>query len=161
MDLFGGKDWNVIAVTFERVDLYRVNGNRGQGKAAVTIRDNVRRHNRTLYWAVYNQKGQLLESGPGAGQTLIPSKIMQRLTDEVSKNENLLAVLDGLLKGGEKGAKVLMWDGYPAEDSKPTVVRKTWKLVVPGEAGAEFEADVRLVQDGAKSVSANMPGQGS
>lgn len=41
-----------------------------------------------------------------------------------------------------------MWDGYPAEVSKPTVVRKTWKLVVPGEAGAEFEADVRLVQDG-------------
>ena len=31
MGWFGSKDWNVVAIIFERPDLYRVNGNRGRG----------------------------------------------------------------------------------------------------------------------------------
>ena len=45
-----GKDWNVIAVTF-RPHLYRVNGNRTKGQDANKIRENVKRHARTIYWA--------------------------------------------------------------------------------------------------------------
>ena len=37
--LFGGKNWNVVGIIFERPDLYRVNGNRGKGGSAKTMRD--------------------------------------------------------------------------------------------------------------------------
>ena len=67
LGLFGGKDWNVVGIIFERPDLYRVNANRGKGGQATTIRDAVKGHDRTIVWAVFDQKGGLLECQPGPG----------------------------------------------------------------------------------------------
>ncbi len=63
MAWFGGKDWNIIAVIFERPDLYRVNGQRGRGGDATTVRDAVKKHPRTIFWGVFDQKGAYLEGG--------------------------------------------------------------------------------------------------
>ncbi|HVX63266.1 MAG TPA: hypothetical protein VHC19_21775, partial [Pirellulales bacterium] len=63
MSFLLGKDWNVLAFTFERADLYRINGNRTKGRDASKIAENAKRHARTIYWAIFNQKGKLLDSG--------------------------------------------------------------------------------------------------
>lgn len=115
MGLFG-KDWNIVAVIFERPDLYRINGNRGKGGEATTIRDNVKKHPRTIFWGVFDQKGAYLEGGPAAGATSIPPTALQRLVREVAKLPTVLEVLSVLEKGTEKStSKALVWNGYPAK----------------------------------------------
>lgn len=115
MGLFG-KDWNIIAIIFEKADLYRVNGNRGKGGDATKIRDNVKGHPRTIFWAVFDQKGAFLEGQPGPGQTSIPTKCLAQLIREVHTNQSVRAVLASLEKGeADKLSKPLVWTGYPTE----------------------------------------------
>jgi hypothetical protein len=116
MALFGSKDWNVIAVIFERHDMYRVNGNRGKGSDATTIRDNVKKHPRTIFWGVFDQKGGFLEGQPGAGATSIPATVLQKLMHDVAANPTVREVLAALEKGKEKSvSKILVWNGYPVK----------------------------------------------
>ncbi|MFN0051810.1 MAG: hypothetical protein ACKV0T_06445 [Planctomycetales bacterium] len=116
MGLFGSKDWNVVAIIFERPDMYRVNGNRGKGGEATTIRDNVQKHPRTIFWAVFDQKGAFLEGAPAAGSHAIAATTLQRLIREVAANPTVREVLSVLEKGKEKSAsKALVWNGYPAK----------------------------------------------
>lgn len=116
----GGKDWNIIGIIFEKPDLYRVNGNRGKGGDATSIRDNVKKHPRTLYWAVFDQKGSLLESGEGAGVTAVPAVLVQKLGREIHTNGTVRQVLAVLEQGKtDKAAKALEWGGYPAKGPLP------------------------------------------
>lgn len=116
MGWFGSKDWNVVAVIFERPDLYRVNGNRGKGGEATTIRDAAKKHPRTIFWAVFDQKGGFLEGAPAQGAQSIPSTALQRLIREVAANPSVREVLAILEAGKEdKISKPLVWAGYPAK----------------------------------------------
>ena len=116
MGWFGGKDWNVIAIIFERPDLYRVNGNRGRGGEAATIRDAVKKHPRTIFWGVFDQKGAYLEGGPAEGSKSISATALQRLVREVAANPSVREVLAALESGKEdKVSKPLVWTGYPAK----------------------------------------------
>lgn len=116
MGLFGGKDWNVVAVIFERPDMYRVNGNRGKGGEATTVRDNVKKHARTLFWGVFDQKGAFLEGAPGTGVSAVANTTLQQLVREFASNPTVLEVLAVLEKGKEKSvSKTLVWNGYPAK----------------------------------------------
>lgn len=145
-----GKDWNIVTVTFERADLFRINGNRGRGGDAVKMRDNARRHARTLYWAVYDQKGRLLQGEAGPGRSLVPSSVMERLLEEVKSNESLRQVL-ALLKGGknDKAARQLVWSDDGA-DAAPAASRPgpqgTYTLLIRGTDGEELESSLRLSQ---------------
>jgi hypothetical protein len=94
MGLFGSKDWNIVAIIFERPDLYRVNGNRGRGREATTMRDAAKKHPRTIFCAVFDQKGAFLEGEAGSGATAIP-------TLEAGKED--------------KVSKSLAWSGYPVK----------------------------------------------
>ena len=120
MGWFGSKDWNIIAVIFERSDLYRVNGNRGRGGDATTIRDAVKKHPRTIFWGVFDQKGAYLEGAPAEGQRSISTTALNRLVREVAANPSVREVLAQLESGKEdKVSKPLVWNGYPAKgDSK-------------------------------------------
>src|SRR5487761_1757861 len=144
-----GRDWSVIAITFERANLYRVNGNRKKGSGAVTIRDNAKRHARTIHWAVFNQAGKLLESEAGPGTSLVSSTIAERLADEMESNENVQEVLEALREGEtDKAARMLVWDGYPeperrAEEGTPAPAAaaapsRVYTLLVADEGGAEL-----------------------
>jgi hypothetical protein len=114
LGLFGGKDWNVVAIIFERPDLFRVNGNRGKGGEAVKIRDAVKGHERTIFWGVFDQKGAFLEGATGQGATNVPSPVVQKLTREMATLSTVREVLAILEKGKEaKVAKPLAWGGYP------------------------------------------------
>jgi hypothetical protein len=116
MGWFGSKDWNVIAIIFERPDLYRVNGNRGRGGEATTIRDAVKQHPRTIFWGVFDQKGAYLEGGPAAGANSISSTNLQKLIREAGANPSVREVLAALEAGKEdKVSKPLVWNGYPAK----------------------------------------------
>jgi len=116
MAWFGGKDWNIIAVIFERSDLYRVNGNRGRGGDATTIRDAVKKHPRTIFWGVFDQKGAYLEGGPAAGANSIAATRLQQLVREVAANPSVREILKTLEGGKEdKVSKPLVWNGYPAK----------------------------------------------
>jgi hypothetical protein len=116
MGLFGSKDWNIVGIIFERPDLYRVNGNRGKGGNATTIRDNVKKHPRTIFWAVFDQKGAYLEGEPAAGANAIAATTLQRLIREVAMNPTVREVLKFLEQGKEdKISKPLVWQGYPAK----------------------------------------------
>lgn len=115
--LFGSKDWNVIAVIFERRDLYRVNGNRSKGNAAVKARDGAKEHARTLFWAVFDQKGAFLEGDFGPGQKMVAQPILQRLKRELPSNPTVRSILRVLEKKElEMAAKPLVWNGYPKDD---------------------------------------------
>ena len=61
MGLFSRKDWNVIAVIFERADLYTVAGQRAKGGDADKARDGVKLHKRAVFWAVFDQKRAFVE----------------------------------------------------------------------------------------------------
>jgi hypothetical protein len=57
MGLFSGtKDWNVVAILHEKKGHFQVNGNRAKGPNAEKVREVAKRHSRTVFWAVFNQK---------------------------------------------------------------------------------------------------------
>lgn len=146
MALFG-KDWNVLTLTFERADLLRVNGNRTKGLDASKIRDNAKRHARTVYWAVFNQKGKVQESEAGPGAELIPKSSVEKLLKEWLKHPTVLEVLDLLQKGEMKAARVYPpGDFLPPASQAPAAVERTYKLVVASGEGDEFESTLKLTQ---------------
>ena len=115
MGLFGKRiDWNVIAIMFETKLQYLVNGNRSKGSAAKAVRDGAKRHKRTLFWAVFDQKGAFVEGNQGAGYQLIPSTTLGKLQRELSTIKTIRDIL-GILEEGkiDKAAKALVWTGYP------------------------------------------------
>lgn len=118
MGLFGGKDWNIIAVIFERKDLYRVNGNRVKGGKATESRDGAKNHARTIFWAVFDQKRAFLEGEPGKGAEMISPQTVQKLKRELPT----LGTVQEILKILESGkvpmvAKGLAWTGYPKAET--------------------------------------------
>lgn len=123
MGFFGSKDWNVLAIIFERKDLYRVNGQRAKGGNATKVRDGAKHHARTIYWAVFDQKRKFLEGEAGPGANMVDPQIVARLQKEFITNMTVQMVL-GLLERGEMtmAAKPLGWTGYPkveyAEDDE-------------------------------------------
>jgi len=120
--MFGlfGKDWNVVAVMFERSDLYRVNGQRAKGNAATKARDGARLHERTIMWAVFDQKGVLLESGEGPASMQIGAKVVQQLQRELRTNRTILDIMKALeTKESANLSKPLVWTGYPRKAPPP------------------------------------------
>jgi hypothetical protein len=114
MGLFSRKDWNVIAVIFERADLYTVIGNRAKGGDADKARDGAKGHARTVFWAVFDQKRAFLEGAPGTGGRNVPPDVLKRLERELPMNRTVQDVLKTLESGTEaKVAKSLAWSGYP------------------------------------------------
>ena len=121
MGLFGGKDWNVIAVIFETRELYRVNGNRAKGSEAVKAREGAKAHPRTIYYAVFDQKRAFLEGDVGKGQNQIPLEVLERLKRELATNMTVQTILRMLEKGETNmAAKPLAWAGYPKPDVHPS-----------------------------------------
>ena len=114
MGFFNRKDWCVIAIMFERRDLYRVNGNRAKGAEADKVRDGAKVHERTLVWAVFDQKGAVLETEIGRAREQISRDTLQRLQRELPRLKTVREILSLLDTGKtDKAAKGLVWDGYP------------------------------------------------
>ncbi len=114
--MFGlfGKDWNVIAIMIERYDLYKVNGQRATGSAATKARDGAKSHARTLYYAVFDQKGSLQECGEGPAVNQVPANVTKQLEREIRTNRTVLEILKSLeTKEAASVAKKLEWLGYP------------------------------------------------
>lgn len=110
MGLFSRKDWNVIAVLFERKGLFQINGNRGKGGEAVKIRDGVKKHSRVVFWAVFDQKGAFLEGEPGHGRDLVPPETLNKLSRELPRLKQVQTVLSKLAKGEtDKLAVAMEW----------------------------------------------------
>ncbi|MEI8020251.1 MAG: hypothetical protein WCH39_18770 [Schlesneria sp.] len=120
MGLFGGKDWNVIAIIYERREMYRVNGQRGKGGNAVKCRDGAKNHERTIYWAVFNQKRAFVEGGGGSGEKMVTNEIIAQLKKEFSINPTVTSIL-GMLERGEQpmASKPLAFSGYPKPEHGP------------------------------------------
>lgn len=102
MGLFNRKDWNVVAVIFERHGLCQVSGQRVKGGAADKARDGAKRHPRTVFWAVFDQKGSILESGPGPGANNVTIEVLKKLERDLPFNKTVQEVLKPLETGAEK-----------------------------------------------------------
>jgi hypothetical protein len=115
MGLFSRKDWNIIAVIFQRQDLYQISGQRAKGGAADKARDGAKTHPRTIYWAVFDQKGSFVEGAAGAaGQRDIHPDVLKKLERELPITKTVQEVLKSLETGeADKLAKPLAWHGYP------------------------------------------------
>lgn len=110
MGLFNRKDWNLIAVIFERADMFQVNGQRVKGSAADKARDGAKSHSRTILWAVFDQKGVYLSGGPGKGADHVTPDTVRRLERELRYNRTVLDILKSLETGeSDKLAKPLPW----------------------------------------------------
>jgi hypothetical protein len=146
MALFG-KDWNVLTLTFERADLLRVNGNRTKGLDASKIRDNAKRHARTVCWAAFNQKGKVQEAEAGPGAELVSKPAAEKLQKEWLKHPIVLEVLELLQKGEMKAARVYPpADFLPPAPETPRTVERIYKLVVASGEGEEFESTLKLTE---------------
>lgn len=120
MAWFGkSKDWNIVAIMFEKPTVYRVNGNRGKGGMSEKIRDNAKRHERTIFWAVFDQTQSNLEEGFGPCAQKIDKAVVRQLHKEYRMNATVMQVLAALEKGDtDKVSKELKWSGYPKPESK-------------------------------------------
>lgn len=114
MGLFGRKDWNIIAVIYERRDMYSVNGTRAKGKDVEKTRDGVKKHDRVIHYIVLDQKGKVLEDGPGRNQFAIAAETYEKLKKELLRNHTVREVI-GILEAGttSRVAKQMIWSGYP------------------------------------------------
>ncbi len=120
MGLFSRKDWNIIAIVFQRGDLYQISGQRAKGGSADKARDGAKNHSRTIYWGVFDQKGKLQEGGPGAGVNHVPPAVIKGLEREIITNRGIQEILKTLSAGKEdKIAKPLSWMGYPKKEGFP------------------------------------------
>jgi hypothetical protein len=119
-DAFSSKDWNVIAIIFEKKDMYRVNGNRAKGAEAVKARDGAKSHPRTIFYAVFDQKRSFVEGEFGRGVENVPREIAERIKREILKLETVQLILR-ILEGGNMAmaAKPLVWNGYPKPEPLP------------------------------------------
>jgi len=118
MGFFSKKDWNVIAVIFETKAVYRVNGNRGKGTAATTIRAGAKAHERTVFWAVFDQNSQFLEGEPGPGRHLVPPATLARMIREFPTIPTVRDVLSVLESGeSDKVSRQLQWSGLSTAPS--------------------------------------------
>lgn len=116
MGFFGGKDWNIVVIMFERADLFRINAQRAKGSTATTVRDTAKKHARTIYCAVFDQKGAFIEGEAGAGSRSIDPQTLQRLIRELPSNPGLREILSTLEKGTkDKVSKAMEWNGYPVK----------------------------------------------
>ena len=120
MGWFGGsKDWNIVAIMFEKPTVYRVNGNRGKGATAEKIRDAAKRHERTIFWAVFDQKQANLEEGLGPCAQKIDKAVIKQLQKDYRMNATVMQVLGALeKKESDKVSKELKWSGYPKPETK-------------------------------------------
>jgi hypothetical protein len=118
MGLFSRKDWNVVAIVFERQDRYQISAQRVKGGAAEKARDGAKRHPRTIYWGAFDQSGTLVESGPGQGANQVPREVIKSFDREIRTNRSILDVLKALeTKETDKLAKPLVWAGYPKQQA--------------------------------------------
>lgn len=114
MGLFGRKDWNVVAVIYERKDLFRVNGNRARGSRADKVREGARQHERTVFWAVFDQKGAFLEGDVGRGSAYVTPEIVERIRRQLPMLTDVRQVLSELESGRhERAARPLRWEVVP------------------------------------------------
>lgn len=114
MGLFGRKDWNVVAVIFERKDIFRINGNRARGGHADKVREGAKRHDRTIFWAVFDQKGAFLEGDAGRGSAHVSPELVERIRRELPRLTDVRQVLTVLESGkNTKAARQLHWDHQP------------------------------------------------
>jgi hypothetical protein len=119
MGLFSRKDWNLVAIIFERHDLYQVSGQRVKGSAADKAREGAKGHARVIYWAAFDQKGSLVEGAPGLGSRNVAPDVLKRFDREIRTNRTVLDVLKALETGEtDKLAKPLAWTGYPKKQDK-------------------------------------------
>jgi hypothetical protein len=121
MGLFSRKDWNLVAVIFQRTDLFTVSGQRVKGGDAPKARDTAKIHSRTIYWAVFDQNGSFLEGGAGpAGQREVAPDVVKKLEREFPTNRTVQEVLKALETGeSTRLGKPLAWTGYPKKSALP------------------------------------------
>ena len=113
MGLFSGtKDWNVVAVLYEKKGHLQVNGNRAKGGDAEKVRDVVKRHSRAVFWAVFNQKRTFIEGGPGGGREFISLETLQYIEKQIAKAKPVSQVLT-LLETGKTDKAATGWEIAP------------------------------------------------
>lgn len=115
---FGSKDWNIVAILFEKATLYRANGNRAKGGDAPKARDAVKSHDRTIAWAVFDQKGAYLEGGAGPGAHAVSAEVAAQLVRDLPR----LPIVTGILQELETGKSTKVAKALAASDAvvKPT-----------------------------------------
>lgn len=100
MGLFsGGKDWNVIGILFEKRGHLQINGNRAKGGNAEKVRDAVKKHQRSVFWAVFDQKRRFVEGGAGTGKEFVTLEALQYIERNIAKAKGVAQVLTLLEKG--------------------------------------------------------------
>ena len=122
MGLFSGsKDWNVVGVLFEKKGHLQINGNRAKGPNAEKVRDAVKRHTRSVFWAVFDQKRAFVEGGPGAGREFVPLETLQYIERHLAKAKGVAQVLT-LLEQGKTDKAATGWEialqSNPAADDE-------------------------------------------
>ena len=118
MWLFGGKDWNIVGIMFEKSDLYTINANRVKGKNAEAVKTKVKAHERTILCVVYDQKGAILDSLHGRGVNNIPAEVVRELEKVLHTNHSIREVLKMLEEGKtNRAAQKMIWAGYPKKTS--------------------------------------------
>jgi hypothetical protein len=105
----GSKDWNVVGVLFEKKGHLQINGNRAKGPNAEKVRDAVKRHPRSVFWAVFDQKRAFVEGGPGGGKEFVSLEALQYIERNLAKAKGVAQILS-LLEGGKTDKAAIGWE---------------------------------------------------
>ena len=122
MGLFSSsKDWNVIAVLFEKKGHLQINGNRAKGANAEKVRDAVKRHSRSVFWAIFDQKRAFVEGGAGAGKEFVSLEAYQYIERNLAKAKPVAQILT-MLEQGKTDKAATGWEialqANPAADDE-------------------------------------------
>ena len=94
---------------FEKKGHLQINGNRAKGGNAEKVRDAAKRHTRSVFWAVFDQKRRFVEGGPGGGKEFVPLEVFQYIERNIAKAKKVAQVLT-LLEQGKTDKAATGWE---------------------------------------------------
>jgi hypothetical protein len=117
--LFGKKvDSNIVVITWEGPNRFRLNGNRKKGKEAGVAKKGAAGHERTVCWIEFSQGGMRLDQGKGPAAAKVGDGEVDRMLRELPLNSVCKEMLRELEGGQDKAARILSWEDRN-QTSKP------------------------------------------
>jgi hypothetical protein len=107
---FGGKESNIVVVTYEGPNKLRLNGNRKKGKDIDAAKKGATAYEHTVCWIEFSQGGMRLDQGKGPAVAKVGAAEAERILRDLPLNPICKSMLTELEKGQERAARIFSWE---------------------------------------------------
>ncbi len=98
------RDYNLVVLTYEGPNRFRLNGNRKRGKAVAVAKRNAAAHDQTICWVEFSQSGKALDQGLGPAAEKIGREKAEVILRGLPTHPTCKKVLIELEQGAERTA---------------------------------------------------------